>query len=106
MGVFDIKEITASEFNLATYKKIPQYLFMENGDSNDTLPYPAPYNELEKEIIKDIFNTEPIPIEKQGNIKDAQILIDRFNKAKEFYEKEEIPSQFVLYKGIGHRLTS
>ncbi len=105
VGVFDIKELTGSEFNLAAYKKIPQYLFMGNEDTNDTLPYPAPYSEREKEIIKDVFNTEPIPIEKQGNKEYAQILIDRFNKAKKFYEQEGIPSQFVLYKGIGHRLT-
>lgn len=105
VGVYDIKELTGSEFNFAAYKKIPQYLFMGNEDTNDTLPYPAPYNEWEKEIIKEVFNTEPIPIKRQSDKEYAQILIKRFNKAKEFYEQEEIPAQFVLYEGIGHRLT-
>jgi hypothetical protein len=104
VGVFDLKELTGSEFNLTAYKKIPQYLFMGDEDTNDTLPYPAPYNEREKEIIKEVFDTEPIPIKDQGKKEYSQILIERFNKVEYLYEQNGIPAQFVLYKGIGHEV--
>ena len=106
VGIYDIKELTGKKFNYKAYKQIPQYIFMGDEDTNDTLPYPAPFNKQQKEIIKEIYNTRPVPIGAQDQKENAKIVVDRFFKAKEIYEKEDIQAQFVLYKGIGHKVTN
>ncbi len=106
VGVYDIKEITGEEFDDKAYQKIPQYIFMGEEDTNDTLPFPAPFSKQQKEIIKDVYNTKPIPIDEQEKKTEAEIVVDRFNIAKEIYIKEDIPAQFVIYNDVGHKLTN
>ncbi len=105
VGVYDLNKIIGKEFNYNGYKNTPQYLFMGDEDTNDTMPYPAPFNEKQKEIIKDIYNTRPIPIEEQKKKENGAIIVDRFNKAEEIYKSKEIPAQFVIYNGVGHKVT-
>lgn len=99
VGVYDVNKLTNKDFNLEAFKNVPQLLIMGSEDSNDTLPNDDAFNDRQKDIIKDVYNTKPAN-------NDANILIERFKKAKEFYQQKNIQSQFAIYEGVGHTITT
>lgn len=103
VGINDLQSLVDLEFDLDTYKDIPQYLYMGGEDANDTLPYDDAYTEEEREIIINVFKTKPV---KEDTPENAEILIDRFNKAEKYYEANDIPAQFEIYEGIGHEFSA
>jgi hypothetical protein len=70
-------------------------------DSNDTLPYDDAFDECERKIIIEAFDTVPV---KDGTETASAILLDRFEISKNAYELMGLPAQFVVYEGLGHSL--
>ena len=97
VGVGDLDKLANINFDIEEYKKIPQYIYMGDEDDNDALAnsYSDAYGGDETELIKNVFDTE----EADG---DAEVIIERFNKAESFYQGLDIPAQFSIYEGVGH----
>lgn len=102
VGVYDIPKLINKDFNLKAFQNTPQLLIMGAEDSNDTLPHPDAFNDRQREIIEDVYNTEPVT---DDTINGADILIERFKRAKELYEQKNIQAQFAIYEGVGHGIT-
>jgi len=102
VGVFDLQEIAGIDFDEASFKDIPQYLFMGEDDANDTLPYDDAYDEEEREIIEDVLETEAVEEDESEN---ASIIIERFETAEEYYRDGDFPAQFATYENTGHDFT-
>jgi len=99
VGVYDLAELTGRPLNFAAVRTTPQYLFIGELDANDTLPYGDAFDEREREIIIDVFDTVPFKEQKESN---APILLKRFDFAEKIYAEYGLPAHFVVYEGIGH----
>ncbi len=99
VGVYDLAELTGRPFDLEPVRTTPQYLFMGELDANDTLPYGDAFDEREREIIIDVFDTVPFKEQKESN---AEILLKRFDFSEKIYAENDLPARFVVYEGIGH----
>lgn len=87
VGIGDLFEITGEEFKLNIYKEVPQFLFLGEKDTNDSVPYDDSYNNEDEELINELFGCTPI---------------ERWKYAKEIYNEVEIDVEFKIYKGVGH----
>ncbi len=101
VGIYDVKQLTGKAVNMDEVRKTPQFLYMGALDSNDTLPYDDAFDQRERQIIIEVFETEPI---KQQDEDKAFILIERFELSEALYQQARIPAEFTVYKGIGHTL--
>mgnify|MGYP006274114141 CR=1 FL=1 len=97
VGIEDLNDLVGIDFDMEAYKKIPQYLYMGSEDVNDTLPYGDAFDDREREKIKEVFNTEFVDGE-------TDIMMNRWNKAENFYNEKNIPAQFSTYEGLNHTI--
>lgn len=89
LGIADLKNITGIDFNLKEYKKIPQYIFMGDSDTNDTAAASDCFDPQDTDIIYRLFGEKQVP--------------DRFKRMKDIFREAGIPAQFVLYRNVGHQ---
>jgi hypothetical protein len=88
LGTNDYKSFFGREFDLETYRKIPQFIYMGAQDNNDAALFEDAYSSKEqKKIFKAIGKT---------------MLPDRWEKCKSVYEANGINATFKLYPDIGH----
>ena len=101
VGIYDVEQLSGEAVDMDTVRRTPQYLFMGALDSNDTLPYDDAFDQREREIIIDVFDTEPLT---QQDESKAHILIERFELSEALYQQARVPAEFTVYEGIGHTL--
>lgn len=89
VGISDIQQLTGQNINIEEYKKVKQYIYMGDSDTNDTAPYYDCYDKQETDAIYAVLGKKQVP--------------DRFNKVKEVYAQNNLQAQFVLYKNTGHQ---
>lgn len=92
VGIGDAKEILGRNINLEAYKKVKQYIYMGELDTNDDVPYSDGYDEPERQLIYNLIGKNQLP--------------DRWDKTQEIFKDLSYPIQFVTYKGIGHQITN
>lgn len=88
LGIADLKEITGINFSMSEYKKVAQYIFMGDADTNDTAAARDCFDPEDTQIIYKLFGEKQVP--------------NRFNKMKDIFSELDIPAQFALYKNVGH----
>jgi len=72
-------------------------------DNNDTLPYEDAYDEHERQLTKDFYNTCSVcPRIGTCPEKGAEEIVRRFKLAKDIYEMKNMSAVFSIHKGIGH----
>ena len=91
IGVADIEDITGDDFSIEELKQIPLYFYMGDMDTNDSVPYFDGWDAEDQELIFEHFGETPV---------------ERWPIAEHIYESAGCNSQFVLYAGIGHQLTT
>ncbi len=93
VGINDIKEITGKEFNSTSYKKIAQYQYMGQFDSNDATHFPDCFEEQDAQQIWRLFGQNQMP--------------DRWIKTQEILKNQgyDKTMQFHTYRKIGHNLS-
>ncbi len=87
IGVAELKKLIGKEFDLDSYQKVPQYIFMGELDDNDTLPFDDAFNDEERKIVKNVLGIE---------------MKKRWEIAKDVYKQNDINADLVMYRGIGH----
>ncbi len=88
IGINDLNQLTGVSINLEEYKKIPQLFFLGDEDTNDSVPYDESYEEVDQEVILNLFGSTPV---------------ERWNIAEEIYSSVEANVKFRLYERVGHR---
>ena len=91
VGVSDVQQLTGNPFNLDLFKTIPLFFFMGDQDINDSVPFGDSYVQEDRDLVNRLFGTTPVL---------------RWPKAEQIYEYVGCNSQFVLYPGAGHEITS
>lgn len=88
LGINDLKELTDIDFVMAEYKKIPQFVFMGQEDTNDTAAAGDCFEPQDTQIIYSLLG--------------KNMTGDRWDTVKAIFSELGIPAQFVLYQRVGH----
>ena len=91
IGTNDFPELFGQSFDPATYKSIPQFIYMGQLDENDAVQFDDAYNENERIIIND-------------NI--GRSVQERYLACQKIYQENNITPVFKTYESIGHWTTS
>jgi hypothetical protein len=90
IGVYDLKELTGSQFRMSEYKKVPRYIYQGKLDPVDGLTYPAAFGTEEVRLIKKVLHEKMMP--------------ERWEAAKRIYQKAGVAAQFVVYDETYHEV--
>lgn len=93
VGVADVEVLTGSPFDLAAYKKVPQYIYIGDLDRNDALDVRGIPQE-ERDAICALLDCRPEPY-----------VSDRWPIAEAMHESADVSNQFVVYPGIAHTIS-
>lgn len=88
IGISDFEQLFGANFNLEEYRKVPQFIYMGQHDTNDAVLFDDGYSESEREIIFKLLGKTLVP--------------DRFRKCESIYIQNKTNSIFKVYPGIGH----
>ncbi|SHI62214.1 hypothetical protein [Flavobacterium terrae] len=91
IGLNDFTDIFDKKFDVDSYKKIPQFIYMGKLDENDAVQFDDAYNENERQIINSYIGKQ---------------VHERYLKCQELYVKKNISPIFKTYENVGHWTTS
>ena len=91
LGIGDFKKLFKKTFNSVSYKKIPQYIYMGQLDTNDAVQFEDAYNDSERRLI---------------NLTLGDNVQERWKACQSIYTQEGINAQFTTYEEVGHWTTS
>lgn len=87
IGVSDIQKLAEVDFNAEQFSSIPQYYYMGENDTNDTLYYDECFSPQEREVILATLGDD---------MKQRWIICENI------YSQNNINAQFVVYPNTGH----
>lgn len=87
-GTKDFEQLFGKSFDATAFKNTPQFYFMGEQDDNDALPYSDAYDEPERRAIESVLGEE--------------MLLGRWQMAKELYAREGVEANVKMYREIGH----
>jgi hypothetical protein len=93
VGIAGLAELVGKPFDLATLRKVPQYIYVGDQDQNDALDTRV-LPENEKTAICDWLDCGPLPY-----------ISKRWPHSQEIYESVQANAQFVIYPGVAHTIT-
>jgi hypothetical protein len=93
VGIQDLEILTGQPFNLRHFKFVPQYSYIGDQDTNDTVDYPDAFDAPDRLLIYDLFG-------------DPQYVWERRLKAQQIFESVHSNTSFKIYPLVGHGLTS
>jgi hypothetical protein len=76
--------------DMATYRAVPQFIYMGANDANDTLPYDDAFSNTERSIIRAVL---------------GESMESRWRHSQELYHNTGMNAQFTTYAGTGHEVT-
>lgn len=91
IGINDFSKLFGSNFDIATYQKIPQFIYMGKLDENDAVQFDDAYNKKERQIINENIGA------------DVQ---KRYVECQKLYLEHNIHPTFRTYEDVGHWTTS
>ncbi len=91
IGVADLSDLVGREFQSEIYRDIPHFFFMGAQDDNDSVVFRDGYEELDEELIIELFGDTPV---------------DRWSVAERLYEMIGASAEFRVYPDVGHVVTS
>jgi hypothetical protein len=93
VGVADNTALVGQPFDLASFRKVPQYIYVGDLDRNDALDTRG-LPDAEKNAICALLDCRPEPY-----------ISDRWPIAEAIYDSVQADAQFVIYPGVGHGIT-
>ena len=94
VGIADVQSLTGKSVDLAAVRRVPQYIYVGDQDTNDALDTRG-FPQAETEVICTYLNCNPAPH-----------LFNRWPISEEMYESTGIVNQFVIYPGVAHTITA
>lgn len=91
IGTNDFQKLFGKNFELNTYKTIPQLIYMGKLDDNDAVQYDDAYSEKERAIINDNIGKEVQP---------------RYLTCQKIYRENGITPTFKTFENVGHWTTA
>ena len=87
VGVGDFHEVTGTNFDLPSVAKVPQFIFMGDKDTNDSMTYSDSFEEQDRAIVFKLFGST---------------LIARWPISRDLYRDNLALATFKLYPGVTH----
>lgn len=88
VGVADLAALTHQSFDIDSWRRVPQYLFMGALDGNDAVRHEDAYPEQEARLIYALLGEKMLP--------------DRWNSLQRIYRRSRASAEFKTYDGIAH----
>jgi hypothetical protein len=88
LGIHDFTQLFGKEFDSVSFRLLPQFLYMGEGDTNDAVPYADGYDPEEREVVYGTMGETMIP--------------NRWEHCIRIYRKNGINAVFKTYPDIGH----
>ena len=93
VGIADIADLVGAPFDLASFRQVPQYIYVGDLDRNDALDTRG-LPEEERNAICALLDCRPEPY-----------ISDRWPLAEQIYDSVQANAQFVIYPGVAHTIT-
>jgi len=94
VGIAGITGLVGESLDLASFRKVPHYIYVGDLDRNDALDTRG-LPEEERNAICALLDCRPEPY-----------ISDRWPIAQEIYDSVQASAQFVIYPGVAHTITS
>lgn len=91
IGINDFPKLFGKNFDIDTYRQIPQFIYMGKLDDNDAIQFDDAYDEKERKIINDNLGSH---------------VQDRYQACQKIYQENNINAIFTTYENVGHWTTS
>jgi len=93
MGVADLQELVGRPFDLETFRSVPLYIYVGDQDTNDALD------------VRGMTAAERSQIHALVNWPADPVIANRWPLAQAMYHSVDADGRFVVYTGVGHRIT-
>jgi pimeloyl-ACP methyl ester carboxylesterase len=93
VGVADLASLVGEPFDLAAFRRVPQYLYVGDQDNNDAVDYADGFDEADREQIDRLFGD------------GSPYIVERWPHAEAIFDSVQSRAKFVIYPGVGHSLT-
>jgi hypothetical protein len=90
IGINDYKKIKGEDFDSEAFKRVKQFLYMGDEDSNDAVLFDDGYSKKERHVIFKTLGKSMMP--------------DRWMRSQEIYNQAGVQADFKTYVGIGHTI--
>ena len=94
VGVADVEQLTGAPFDLNSFVKVPQFIYVGDIDTNDALDVRDMPQEERSQICA-LLNCNPNPY-----------IATRWPVAEQMYDAVGANAQFMVYPGVGHNYSS
>lgn len=91
IGINNFKQLFGYDFDTASFRKVPMFLFMGELDTNDAIPYEDGYDPDERDLVFTVLGEKMQP--------------DRWNKCINIYKEKGINAEIKTFSGTGHEHT-
>jgi hypothetical protein len=88
LGIGDLSAISGQRFDAASWKRVPQFLFMGAADTNDAVQFDDSYSLHDRTIIHDLIGRNMMP--------------DRWLQCEKIYAQAGARATFKTYLDLGH----
>jgi pimeloyl-ACP methyl ester carboxylesterase len=88
LGIGDLSAIAGQRFDAASWKRVPQFLFMGAADTNDAVEFDDAYSLRDRTIIHDSIGRNMMP--------------DRWRQCEKIYAQAGARATFITYPDLGH----
>ncbi len=91
VGINDFQKVLKGTFDLDTYKRIPQFIYLGKLDNNDAVQFEDAYSDSERTLINEHL---------------GENVQERFIACQKIYQKENINATFRTFENVGHWTTA
>lgn len=91
VGVADLQEVAGIDFDLESYRRVSQFIYMGYLDTNDTLRSADAYDKADADLTVAVL---------------GESMQERWKSSEAIYRDLGIPAQFVTYDGTAHTIRS
>lgn len=90
VGIADAAQLTGKKIDLAALRRVRFFFFLGAEDRNDSLPYRDSFSAADEATVMSRFGKTPA---------------ERWDRARELYERAGLHATFKLYPGVAHQVS-
>jgi dienelactone hydrolase len=90
IGINDFKSVSGKKLDLKNLRKVPLFMFLGDGDDNDSVVFRDSYEKEDEDLIFALFGKTPV---------------ERWDDSKKLYRDNQMNAEFRLYPNVKHSVT-
>lgn len=90
IGIADLKAVAGRKLDLKKLRAVPIFVFLGDGDDNDSVVFGDSYDEEDKQLIFSLLGKTPV---------------ERWDAARTMYREAGLNAEFKLYPGVKHTVS-